>query len=447
MTPGDSRRGTRQGVDPVGRPRLPIRKDLGDQPVGTRVRGKLSADGLQCLHNLGLAASTARMGGWVFPIDQRQQGFLPPLPPSMRQDHWRHILADAWPPKVSQARPGRELCADCVHSPRTRRQLVVSRAGGAGIDSRRYTAFDLRRRRRQRGREVAWMERARAGVQGLPRRARRLFPSLPLGSTPPHVRVDRCAMRSRWGQPWVSRQALRGVGEGLVGVAHLPGQGERRARHAVRQKGKDLRPPQARTAVFGPRDEGAGALPDDVQALRAQGLESLVHSCLPRGVRAVVCDVLTQQLSRRHVLQDPQQAWHKRRVGASDALAHLAMGDAVLLPGRRRLSHRRLHHAPHPSSGRGRTAHRRGQPQTRQQRPERFHASPALEPKEREGGNDEAGAPTPALCGFPAPGLRVVVAAGYRLLQTRPAAFGQPRLLGQLANTVLGVRTQTRENP
>ena len=107
VTPFDSRRGTLKGVDPVGRPRFPIRKDLGDQPLGNRVRVKLSADGLQCLHNLGLSASTARMGGLVFPIDQRQQGLLHPLPPYMRQDEWLQILADALPPKVYQGSQGR----------------------------------------------------------------------------------------------------------------------------------------------------------------------------------------------------------------------------------------------------------------------------------------------------------------------------------------------------
>ncbi len=41
----------------------------------------------------------------------------------------------------------------------------------------------------------------------------------------------------------------------------------------------------------------------------------------------------------------------------------------------------------------------------------------------------------------------MAVSALHGLLETMHAAFGQPSLLGHLANALLGVRTKTLENP
>ena len=47
VAPFDSRRSTLKDVDPVGRPRLPLCKDLWGEPLGNRMRVKRGADGLQ----------------------------------------------------------------------------------------------------------------------------------------------------------------------------------------------------------------------------------------------------------------------------------------------------------------------------------------------------------------------------------------------------------------
>src|SRR5512145_14799 len=85
--------------------------------------------------------------------------------------------------------------------------------------------------------------------------------------------------------------------------------------------------------------------------------------------------------------------------------------------------------------------------QTREKRAHRVQPYTALEPEDVECGDHQPPQPLPALFGFPSPGLRVVVPALQRLLQTMHTAFGPPRLLGHLAHALGGVVTKTLENP
>jgi len=76
---------------------------------------------------------------------------------------------------------------------------------------------------------------------------------------------------------------------GLVGWSHTLAQGQGIALHNVVHAVKAIGHTQALEAVFGELDERLGSVTPQGEHAGAQGLQPLVHQCLPRGVGAIVC--------------------------------------------------------------------------------------------------------------------------------------------------------------
>src|SRR4029453_14290971 len=69
-----------------------------------------------------------------------------------------------------------------------------------------------------------------------------------------------------------------------------------------------------------------------------------------------------------------------------------------------------------------------------------------LEAEGIERGHHQADEPTAAFCRFPPPGLWVVISAFHRLYETMHTALGEPGLLCNLSDALLGIVTKSIEN-
>src|SRR4030095_12508496 len=124
-----------------------------------------------------------------------------------------------------------------------------------------------------------------------------------------------------------------------------------------------------------------------------------------------------------------------------------ARGYPLVLPSCGRLQDRLLQHVRHTAQGAGRTADMRLKAQTTEKLADRFGPNAALEAEGIERRHHQADEPTAACLRFPPPGLRVLIAALHRLLETMTPALGEPGLMGNLADALLGVVTKSVENP
>jgi hypothetical protein len=70
-----------KGLDPVSRPRVPLRQDLGSQPLRDGMPGQGRSHRLPGLWPLGLASAPTCVRHLVGPIDHGQEALVPPLPP------------------------------------------------------------------------------------------------------------------------------------------------------------------------------------------------------------------------------------------------------------------------------------------------------------------------------------------------------------------------------
>src|SRR6266699_6126401 len=123
------------------------------------------------------------------------------------------------------------------------------------------------------------------------------------------------------------------------------------------------------------------------------------------------------------------------------------MGNPLLLLSGCCLQDRLLQRLHHATQGAGRTADMRLKAQTTEKLAERFGPNAALEAEGRERRHHQADEPTAACLRFPPPGLRVLISALHRLCETMHTALGEPGLMGDLADALLGVVTKSFENP
>src|SRR5438128_2504447 len=70
---------------------------------------------LQGMENLGFPTGATGVGSLVFPIDEREQALVHPVPPHGRKAACSQIRRDTLPPKLHQSRQGRELLTDLGH--------------------------------------------------------------------------------------------------------------------------------------------------------------------------------------------------------------------------------------------------------------------------------------------------------------------------------------------
>src|SRR6267378_715854 len=85
--------------------------------------------------------------------------------------------------------------------------------------------------------------------------------------------------------------------------------------------------------------------------------------------------------------------------------------------------------------------------QTTEKLADRFGPNAALEAEGIERRHHQADEPTAACLRFSPPGLRVLISALHRLCETMHTALGEPGLMGDLADALLGVVTKSVENP
>src|SRR5262249_52636300 len=85
--------------------------------------------------------------------------------------------------------------------------------------------------------------------------------------------------------------------------------------------------------------------------------------------------------------------------------------------------------------------------QTTEKLADRFGPNASLEAEGIERRHHQADEPTAACLRFPPPGFRVLISALHRLCETMHTALGEPGLLGDLADALLGVFTTSVENP
>jgi hypothetical protein len=78
---------------------------------------------------------------------------------------------------------------------------------------------------------------------------------------------------------------------------------------------------------------------------------------------------------------------------------------------------------------------------------DRFGPNTSREPEGIARGHHQAREPTAPCLGFPKPRLRMAISPLHGLLETRPTAFGKPRLLGKTSNTLRAVVTKTVDDP
>src|SRR5262249_38763466 len=85
--------------------------------------------------------------------------------------------------------------------------------------------------------------------------------------------------------------------------------------------------------------------------------------------------------------------------------------------------------------------------QTTEKLADRFGPNASLEAEGIERRHHQADEPTAACLRFPPPGFRVLISALHRLCETMHTALGEPGLMGDLADALLGVVTKSVENP
>jgi hypothetical protein len=210
---------------------------------------------------------------------------------------------------------------------------------------------------------------------------------------------------------------------------------------------EEIRHAPTRQPMVGQLDQGRGAVTHQGQPPGPEALEPLIHQRLPRGIGAIVRHRFQHKRACREVHADQDHPFEERFIHGPHNLAHLPTGAPVLLPGCRGLQPRSLQRRHHTAQGCGRTPHLGLQRETRAKLAHRVQPHAALEAKGRECGDDEARQPRAAVCGCPAPGVRVAVTALHGLLKPMPAALGTPRLRGTVSHALGGIVTQTLENP
>jgi len=94
------RGGALKNFDPGGRPRLPLRKDVGSQPLRDGVLLKRCPHRFQCLLYLGFPSMTPRPRLLVRPIDHREEALVYPLLPLGREEEGLQILSHPLPPQI-----------------------------------------------------------------------------------------------------------------------------------------------------------------------------------------------------------------------------------------------------------------------------------------------------------------------------------------------------------
>src|SRR6266446_10948336 len=85
--------------------------------------------------------------------------------------------------------------------------------------------------------------------------------------------------------------------------------------------------------------------------------------------------------------------------------------------------------------------------QTTEKLADRFGPNASREAEGRERRHHQADEPTAPCLRFPPPGLRVLISALHRLFETMHTALGEPGLMGNLSDALLGVVTKSVENP
>ena len=233
----------------------------------------------------------------------------------------------------------------------------------------------------------------------------------------------------------------------LVRLLHLPGHRERRALHTGRHEGTALRHTPACEALFGELNHGLGPGTHHGQPGGAQRLQPLVHPRFPRGGAPLVCHRFLHHVSGGHILAHQPPLLQEGFVHGPTPLPPLSRRDPLLLPGPRGRLHRDRHGHQHTASGRRRTAHLRRKTATSTKLPARLHTHAARETAGRARGDHQPSSPTPTVCGFPPPGLRLARAALHGLLATMDTALRTAGLLGQLAHALCAIVTQTRAHP
>ena len=145
VAPFHSRGGALQGFDPVGRPCLPFRQDVGGQPLRDGVLRKRHPYHFQGLLDLGFPSAAPRARHLGGPIDRGKEILVHPLLPPRRKAERLQVLVDTLPPEVDQCGQRRDLGADFGHGRVTGRQLLTLGHRGNALHGRRALAFDLGR--------------------------------------------------------------------------------------------------------------------------------------------------------------------------------------------------------------------------------------------------------------------------------------------------------------
>jgi hypothetical protein len=121
------RGGALKGFDPVGRPCLPLRKDVRGQPLRDGGLLKRRPHRFQGLWSLGFPSAAPRTRHLGGPIDHREEARVHPLLPLGREEEGLQVLVAPLPPEVHQRGQSRDLCADLGHGLVTGRQLIPLR--------------------------------------------------------------------------------------------------------------------------------------------------------------------------------------------------------------------------------------------------------------------------------------------------------------------------------
>jgi hypothetical protein len=123
----NGRGGALKNFDSVSRPRLPLHKDVGGQPLRDGVLLKRCPHRFQCLLYLGFPSVAPRPRLLVGPIDHREEARVYPVLPLGREEEGLQILVDPLPPEVHQRGQCWDLGSDFGHGLVTGRQLVTLR--------------------------------------------------------------------------------------------------------------------------------------------------------------------------------------------------------------------------------------------------------------------------------------------------------------------------------
>jgi hypothetical protein len=388
------RGGALQGLPPLGRPHGPLLAGVWRQALGEGRLAQGALQGLQGVPAWGCPMGTARMRHVVCPIHQRAEDLCSPLPPQGRARGVGHRLAAACPPEGHQGCQGGYRRADFGERRVTARHRMALRDHCEGGNRRLEVARSRGRGLGSRVRPAAGRPRQREGCQGAALGVRRLCPSRPLG-WPPAYPHRGPGSRMRCGGPSLAAgHRLLGCEECLARWSHTPAQGPGIARHHVGQAGQESGPPQALHALGGTRDARLSSGTPQGPPAGAQGLQPLVHPRVPRGVGALVCHRLLDDVPGRPSLQDKAQLCHKGCVHGPKPLAARTTSAPGLLPPLRRL-HPGVHPGLHaPASGRRRTTSLRLKRHARAKLAQRVHPPTAVETNRGERGAHQARPPS-----------------------------------------------------